>query len=51
MKFDYNSIRGYAEAIEYILSLPNGRKIMEAEQSVDGWTIVALANSLWEKNH
>lgn len=51
MQFDPTSIRGYAEALEHIKSLPDGMEILQGEQSTDGWTVVALANSLWEKSH
>ena len=51
MKFDQDSIRGYIEAMQYLRSLPNWTELLNSEQSTDGWTIVALANSLWDKRH
>jgi hypothetical protein len=49
MKFDARGPCGYADAMEFLKS--TGRlHLLDKEQSTDGYTLVALANSLYEKD-
>lgn len=47
--FEY-TVEGCAEAIEYIKDTKQ-KHLLEHELSMDGWTIVALANRLKKKGY
>ena len=49
MRFDYTR-EGCAAAKEWLIQTNNLHKL-EREQSMDGWTLVSLANTLKEKIH
>lgn len=43
---------GFKDADAYLLSLgEEGQRILQGEQSTDGWTQWALANSIWHRRN